>query len=1532
VTGVDTNGDGILNAAGDIIDYDLVVTNTGSVTLTNVTVSDPLTGTDTNIGNLAPNATATISTSYAITQADIDSNGTLEPDDLLPGQIDNTATADSDQTPPVSDDEDVPLIVTPGLVFDKVVTGVDTNGDGILNAAGDIIDYDLVVTNEGNVTLTNVIVTDPLTATDTNIGNLAPNATATISTSYAITQADIDSNGTLEPDDLLPGQIDNTATADSDQTPPVSDDEDVPLIVTPDITITKTATSITNPDGSDGGTIVDEAGDVINYTIAVENTGNVDLTNVTVSDPLLETLIGPAGDADADGELDVDETWTYTGSYTVTQANIDSNGIDANGNPDDDGDIDNTATVTTDQTPPEEDDEDVPVDPPSGLLFDKVVTGIDTAGDGILNAAGDIIDYDLVVTNTGSVTLTNVTVTDPLTQVNTNIGDLAPGASQTVSTSYTITQADIDSNATLEPNDMLAGQIDNTATADSDQTPPQEDDEDVPVELNPQLTLDKVVTGVDTAGDGILNQAGDIIDYDLVVTNTGNQTLTNVIVTDPLTQLNTNIGDLAPNGTATVSTSYTITQADIDSNATLEPDDLLPGQLDNTATADSDQTPPVSDDEDVPLDNPPELTFDKVVTGIDTAGDGILNAAGDIIDYDLVVTNTGSVTLTNVTVTDPLTGTNTNIGELAPGVSQTISTSYAITQADIDSNGTLEPDNVLEGQIDNTATADSDQTPPVSDDEDVPLEQDPDITVTKTADVSSVDEAGDVINYTITVENTGNTSLTNVTVDDPLLGGDLGTPDSGDDGDNILEVGETWVYNESYTVTQADIDNNGIDFNGNPDGDGDIDNTVTVTTDETPPEEDDEDVPILTPGIDIEKFTNGIDADTLAEAAQIAAGETVTWTYEVTNTGEVAFAEADVNVTDDQGVIPVLDTTTDVDSDNVLSPGETWIYSASEAAQDLNEVMDFEQFVAGDQGNTINAGLSGVSISTDWREGIMIFDSANPTGDPDDDLGTPHVDFGGPGNRPGGGAGTPGENSIPQGQVLILSQDGDPTDPDDAREGGTITFNWDTPVRVNQIGVLDVDTYDDGTTVTTYDVAGNVIDSYELQTQGDNSFQILSMDDIDVSRMEVFFSGSSAITEIDFDNSYQNIGTVTVEGLSDSDPSSYFNTFVGPKDPAPQGETSTPPTPQPDGSIRYEAENLNLEGYLVERANFASGGQLVALSGTEGSVSTVFEGDAGQYDLDVAAFDEKDGNSPVMVLVNGQQVGTWTLDQNLAGTRASADNLVVQTFTVDLEVGDIIEIKGTRNDGERARLDYFEIQPLTTPPQPTPGSSIRFFEAEDLSLDNYKVESKDFASGGQLIALEGDIGSASTIFDGVAGDYNLTVNAFDENDGESTIKVLVNDVEMGQAVLDQNLGGTRASVNNLVSKTFDLMLEPGDEIKLEADHNQGERARIDSIAVTPDSVNLVNNTPADQLLSGGTGSDLFNITQPSGDDIVDNFVQGVDQLWFNIDGIDNFGDLDITPSGSNTLIGFNGISNSSVTLEDVNPLTPDDVLFGSSIL
>ncbi|MFN0056516.1 MAG: SdrD B-like domain-containing protein, partial [Planctomycetales bacterium] len=86
----------------------------------------------------------------------------------------------------------------------------------------------------------------------------------------------------------------------------------------------------------------------------------------------------------------------------------------------------------------------------------------------------------------------------------------------------------------------------------------------------------------------------------------------------------------------------------------------------------------------------------------------------------------------------------------------------------------------------------------------------PDLAITKTASIpgGTADVAGEVITYQITVQNTGNVGLTNVEVADILdetvdyVSGDV-------DGDTVLDVGESWIYSASYTVTQADLDYNG---------------------------------------------------------------------------------------------------------------------------------------------------------------------------------------------------------------------------------------------------------------------------------------------------------------------------------------------------------------------------------------------------------------------------------------------------------------------------------------------------------------------------------------------------------------------------------------------------------------------------------------------------------------------------------------------------------------------------------------------------
>ena len=103
-----------------------------------------------------------------------------------------------------------------------------------------------------------------------------------------------------------------------------------------------------------------------------------------------------------------------------------------------------------------------------------------------------------------------------------------------------------------------------------------------------------------------------------------------------------------------------------------------------------------------------------------------------------------------------------NDGLLEVGETWSYTATHTVTQAEIDSNGGGD------GTIDNTATADSDQTGPDSADVSVPVEQTPALTIVKEALPGQIaDVAGETLNYTITVANTGNTTLTGVVVTDP---------------------------------------------------------------------------------------------------------------------------------------------------------------------------------------------------------------------------------------------------------------------------------------------------------------------------------------------------------------------------------------------------------------------------------------------------------------------------------------------------------------------------------------------------------------------------------------------------------------------------------------------------------------------------------------------------------------------------------------------------------------------------------------------
>jgi len=291
------------------------------------------------------------------------------------------------------------------------------------------LNYEIVVENSGNTSLTGVVLTDVLAggatliSGDTNSNNILDvGETWTYSATYAVTQADIDAGTALV----------NVAVIDTDQTDQQQADATTTISQTAAWSMTKVATEEN----------YDETGDILHYTITITNDGNVSIGNITVSDPGADagSITRTGGDTDNDNRLDPDEIWTYTATHTVTlddvNAGLYSNTATASGSTVASG------TIATDATA-----EVIGIQRPE-------LTLVKAADREEYTAPGEVINYTLTVTNTGNVTITGITLDDPIVTVTCTGAPytLAPGASETCTAQHTVTMDGI-----------LAGTVVNTA-------------------------------------------------------------------------------------------------------------------------------------------------------------------------------------------------------------------------------------------------------------------------------------------------------------------------------------------------------------------------------------------------------------------------------------------------------------------------------------------------------------------------------------------------------------------------------------------------------------------------------------------------------------------------------------------------------------------------------------------------------------------------------------------------------------------------------------------------------------------------------------------------------------------------------------------------------------------------------------------------------------------------------------------------------------------------------------------------------------
>ncbi len=170
-----------------------------------------------------------------------------------------------------------------------------------------------------------------------------------------------------------------------------------------------------------------------------------------------------------------------------------------------------------------------------------------------------------------------------------------------------------------------------------------------------------------------------------------------------------------------------------------------------------------------------------------------------------------------------------------------------------------------------------------------------------------------------------------------------------------------------------------------------------------------------------------------------------------------------------------------------------------------------------DQYASIGVHISAENNQIGHPDKAIIFDSENPTGG-DDDLMTP-------------GTGT--NNDTPLGKVLIIATDdedevepfGFVDDPNDENAGGELIFEFDDPVDLCGMKVLDVDDIDESK--IKFWSGDDPLPDQIIRNLGDNSVVFMDFLREDVTRMSVCLGGSGAVVtfniesgcpgEIDFD-------------------------------------------------------------------------------------------------------------------------------------------------------------------------------------------------------------------------------------------------------------------------------------------------------------------------------------------------------------------------------------------------------------------------------
>ena len=759
-----------------------------------------------------------------------------------PSTVVASGSAVAERLIPQTSDFTVEKIATTGVGEDKLVY------------ANKNITYTIKVTNNGEQELKNIEITDKIPEQTTfvsiddaqNSGTTILENDTVIGLKWIVTvpaKESIEVKFTVKVNENATGTISNAAIVNGKE----SNEEKTSIINAKKSSKIIEKNNVEVKDGLE----VAKLGDKIKYTITATNTGDISgkttiEDTVPVGTELIESSVTDAGKITTTTDNRKQISWNVElgANETIERTFI----VEVK---DISGKIENVATVGGVPTNPDKKDT-------ADIKVVKEVTGIkrnqENLGKDVKVQAGDVIEYKIKVTNTGSLDLTNVVLDEKLVGININakdlkIGDLKAGDSKEIFATYTVTyEKDIKGKADENGNPLpIINEV--FVKGESVPTKPDQKSEEVsddskvetPVKEAPSYDISKI------ADKEKVTTAGEEITYTITVKNTGNTILKDLTVRDAMLGIDKVISEIKINGTNVISKKYIVTQDDIDKG----------GVIKNIVTVGDKET-----ERDVDVEQNPGYTAVK------TADKEKVTTAGEVITYTITVTNTGNTTLKDIPVVDDMAGINTKIDTIEVGKSASVTGTYTVTQADIDKGG----------KIHNVATA-GDKSP----EKDVPVEQNSSYTAVKTADKEKVTAAGEIITYTITVTNTGNTTLTDIAVKDDMAGIDTKI--------DTIEVGKSASVTGTYTVKQEDIDKGGKIHNvatvgdKSPERDVEVEQNpcILVNKDAT-----------AVKAKDAEGFTD------ITETTKVRPDDVIEYTIVVTNTGNTTLE--DIKITDSLNV------------------------------------------------------------------------------------------------------------------------------------------------------------------------------------------------------------------------------------------------------------------------------------------------------------------------------------------------------------------------------------------------------------------------------------------------------------------------------------------------------------------------------------------------------------------------------------------------------------------------------------------------------